>query len=205
MDEVKTGNKSKLPITLIVIAVIAIVIIATNKNSSTSNIVDKSGNIIISESNPFSQWFGKEVPDFTVTDIDGNKHSISDYRGKNLMVIFWATWCPPCRKEIPHLIELRKQESEDNLAMLAISTEKPEDVKTFAKNQKLNYTVATLGNSFLPRPFAEIQYIPTTFFIDTDGRIKTVVVQSLNLEQIKTILNAKSAKEPESINDNNDL
>ena len=122
------------------------------------------------------------------------------------MVIFWATWCPPCRAEIPHLIELRKQESEANLAMLAISTEEQGTVKDFAKANKLNYTVAALGNTSLPSPFMDIEFIPTTFFINPDGKIKTVVVQSLNLNQIKAILNAKSAVEQKitTINDSND-
>ncbi|MBN2588885.1 MAG: TlpA family protein disulfide reductase [Sedimentisphaerales bacterium] len=185
MNEKAKQNNSLIPIAIITIAVIAVGTFATLKKQS------------VTASDSFSQWFGTDAPDFTVTDIDGNKHSISDYRGKNLIVIFWATWCPPCRAEIPHLIELRNQESEDNLAMLAISNEDTEKVKNVAKEQKLNYTVASLGNTPIPRPFAEVKAIPTSFFINPDGKIKTVVVQSLTLKQIKTILNAKTTGPPE--------
>ena len=197
-DESKTKNKSLIRILIITAVLSLAVTILNHKSLSIADYVDKSGNIVVSKNNSFSQWIGQEVPDFTVTDIEGNKHSISDYRGKNLVVLFWATWCPPCRAEIPHLIELRNQESEDNLAMLAISNEDSDTVINFAKAHKLNYTAATLGNTSLPRPFAEVRAIPTSFFIEPDGKIKTVVVQSLNLEQIKTILNAKLIELPEN-------
>ena len=182
MTEKNKNNKILFPVLIFVFGIIAVAMY-----------VNKSGRIVNSENNTFSQWIGKEAPDFTVTDINGNKHSISDYRGKNLVVVFWATWCPPCRAEIPHLIELRNQESEEKLAMIAISTSEDADtVKNFAKQQSLNYTVAALGNSYLPSPFANIEFIPTTFFIDPDGKIKTVVVQSLTLKQINAIINAKT-------------
>ena len=167
--------------------------------SSFSDYVNESGNIVIPADNSFSKWFGKEAPDFTVTDVQGNKHSLSDYRGKNVMVVFWATWCPSCNAEIPHLMDLKKQESEDNLAILALSGEDSDTVKKFAEARKINYTAATLGNSYLPEPFIDVEYIPTAFFIDPDGKIKTVVVQSLTLEQMKTILEAKT-----TVNDNTD-
>lgn len=185
MNEEAKHNNSFIPVAIITIAIIAAGTFATLKKQQ------------VTASDSFSQWFGTDAPDFTVTDIDGNKHSISDYRGKNLIVIFWATWCPPCRAEIPHLIELRNQESQENLAMLAISSEDADKVRDFAKAQKLNYTVATLGNSYLPRPFAEVRAIPTSFFIDPDGKIKTVAVQSLTLKQIKAILNTKTTGQPE--------
>jgi thiol-disulfide isomerase/thioredoxin len=69
----------------------------------------------------YPNWYGKEAPDFNVTDITGKQHTLSQYRGKNVMLIFWATWCNPCIQEIPDLIKLRKTYSEDKLAMLGIS------------------------------------------------------------------------------------
>jgi peroxiredoxin len=182
--------KTWLPIVLVAGAIAIGATIIDMKNQSAGQYVGSSGKIMGAKE--FSQWFGKIAPDFTVTDINGIKHSISDYRGKNLIVNFWATWCPPCRAEIPHFIQLREQESTDTLAMLAISTEDVNALKKFVKAAKINYTVASLGNKELPGPFAIIEYIPTTFFIQPDGRIKTVMVQSLSLEQIKAILNAKN-------------
>ena len=187
-EQTKTNNKTWIPIVLIgVVLVAGAVVITLRNNQAATEYVDDSGNIVVSQNNPFSQWFGKSAPDFTVTDIEGKQHSLSDYIGKNVLVVFWATWCPPCRVEIPHLIELRKQESEDDLAIIAISNEGPEKVKNFAQEKQINYTVATVGNSVIPSPFIDVQYIPTSFFIDSKGRIKYAVVQSLTLEQIKNI------------------
>ncbi len=203
-DEAKQNN-SWIPLVVVAAIIVVGIIVTSMKNSSVEEYVNDSGNIVVPSDSSFSKWIGKEAPDFTVTDIEGKKHSLSDYRGKNVMVIFWATWCPPCNAEIPHLIELRKEMSEDKLAMLAISTEDAETVKNFVNSRKMNYTVAVLGNSYLPGPFADIEYIPTSFFINPDGRIKTVVVQSLTLEQIKAILAATTTEEPKTtINDNND-
>lgn len=187
-EQTKTNNKTWIPIVLIgVVLVAGAVVITLRNNQAATEYVDASGNIVVSQNNPFSQWFGKSAPYFTVTDIEGKQHSLSDYIGKNVLVVFWATWCPPCRVEIPHLIELRKQESEDDLAIIAISNEEPEKVKIFAQENQINYTVATVGNSVIPSPFIDVQYIPTSFFIDSKGRIKNAVIQSLTLEQIKNI------------------
>ena len=187
-EQTKTNNKTWIPIVLIgVVLVAGAVVITLRNNQAATEYVDDSGNIVVSQNNPFSQWFGKSAPDFTVTDIEGKQHSLSDYIGKNVLVVFWATWCPPCRVEIPHLIELRKQESEDDLAIIAISNEGPEELKYFAEEKQINYTVVTVGNSVIPSPFIDVQYIPTSFFIDSKGRIKNAVIQSLTLEQIKNI------------------
>lgn len=194
-EEPKTNKNSWIPLVLIGIVVIAGAIIMIKKNQGADKLVDESGNIIVSDNDPFAQWHGKPAPDFTVTDIDGNKHTLSDYKGKDLMVVFWATWCPPCLAEIPHLKELREQKSSDELAMLAISSSEEEDtVKQFAESNGLNYTVAVLGDSYPPSPFIDVEFIPTTFFIDPEGRIKNVVVQSLTLEQIKAILEAPTVQ-----------
>ncbi|MHC4509716.1 MAG: peroxiredoxin family protein, partial [Planctomycetota bacterium] len=77
----------------------------------------------------FSNWVGREVPDFSVQDIAGRKHALSDYRGRNLAVVFWATWCPACNQEIPHLIELRNAVPEEALGIVAISNEAPDQLK----------------------------------------------------------------------------
>ena len=86
-------------------------------------------------------WYGEDAPDFTLTDITGKEHKLSDYRGKNVMVLFWATWCGPCVSEIPSLITLRSITGEDKLVILAISNESPNRVKRFVTDRKINYTV----------------------------------------------------------------
>lgn len=141
----------------------------------------------------FTEWFGKPAPDFTITDITGKKHKVSDYRGKNLIVNVWATWCAPCRKEIPDFIQLRKEIKEDELAILGISTEDGEEskVKDFVKENKMNYTISAADFSKLAAPYSEVSAIPTTFFIDKEGKIKFATIGVLTLEDAKKILEAK--------------
>jgi len=138
----------------------------------------------------FQSWFGKPAPEFTLTDLAGNQHKLSDYRGKDVIVIFWATWCGPCRMEIPELIQLRNTISKDSLAMLAISNEEPALVKTFADQQKINYTVFSTQQD-LPAPFNLVNAIPCSFFIDPQGVIKLATVGLLQLSDTKAILQAE--------------
>jgi len=145
----------------------------------------------------FTSWYGQVAPDFTLTDIAGKQHRLSDYRGKNVMLIFWATWCGPCIREIPDLVELRKTIGEDKLTMLAISyvsTVPPnttEIVKGFVKRQNINYTVLSVDRSDVSRPYNQVNSIPCSFFIDPEGKIKLATLGILSLDTIKAILQAK--------------
>ena len=144
----------------------------------------------------FTNWYGKEAPDFTVTDLNGKKHTLSEYRGKNVMLIFWATWCPPCIAEIPHLIELRKQISEDKLVMLAISYIDPrnstEAVRNFVTaNPVINYPVTSTDEATMPKPYNFINSIPSSFFIAPDGKIKLATEGMVPFPQMKAIIEAE--------------
>ncbi len=144
----------------------------------------------------FKPWLGKPAPDFTLTDIAGKEHKLSDYRGKNVLIVFWATWCPPCQMEIPGLIELRKTIGEDKLAVLAISyitTVPPnttEIVKTFTAEKQINYTVISVDASNVPAPYNAVKQLPSSFFIDPQGKIKLSTIGLLSLDEIKAILQA---------------
>ena len=137
-----------------------------------------------------TSWYGKEAPDFTMTDINGKEHKLSDYQGRDVMIIFWATWCMPCVIEVPHLISLRNAMGEDELAMLAISNERPGTVKKFTAARKINYTVL-LDNRRMPRPYSSITGLQSTFFIDAEGKIKLITEGLISLGEIKAILRAE--------------
>jgi len=138
----------------------------------------------------YQSWLGKMAPDFTLTDITGKQHKLSDYRGKDVMIIFWATWCRPCLIEMPHLIALRNTIGEDKLAMLAISNERPALVENFAAQKKINYTVFSSDPRAMPAPFSRIKGIPCSFFIGPEGKIKLATEGLLSLGEMKAILQA---------------
>lgn len=143
----------------------------------------------------YTSWYGKTAPDFTVTDIAGKQHKLSDYRGKDVMLVFWATWCPPCKAEIPHLIVLRNTISRDKLAILAVSNERPDVVEKYVSSRNLNYTVL-LEKGDMPAPFGVMRLfrtsgIPGSFFIKPDGKIKVATTGLLRLSDMKAILEAE--------------
>ena len=87
-----------------------------------------------------------EVAPFTVTDLDGKTISMADLKGKVVLVNFWATWCPPCRAEIPDLVKLQEK-YRDKLVVLGISEDEdasPQEVKAFGAEQKMNYPIVML-------------------------------------------------------------
>jgi len=134
--------------------------------------------------------YGKPVQDFTFLSLDGKLHKLSDYAGKNVLLNFWATYCPPCKIEIPHLVELRRQIPNDQLAILGISTEPPKLLKDFVAKNNMNFTIGTLP-SLLPEPFVRTRAIPTSFFLDKEQRVKLVAEGALFLHEMKAILRAE--------------
>ena len=192
-------NKSKLQkISLIVVAFVAIAVVAVfasvrSRIDMPQDATGKSPEYIAETPKTwdvaFASSFGKEAPDFSINDIMGKTHKLSDYRGRNVVVVFWATWCPACNLEIPHLNELRNTFNEDKLAILSISNEEPRHLKHFAESKGINYTVTSLGQSPLPEPFANVTSIPTTFFISPDGKIKFAAVGLVPLADAKVIMN----------------
>ena len=143
---------------------------------------------------PVQEWQGVAAPDFTVTTLDGQKLTLSELKGKRVVLDLWATWCPPCRKEIPHFIQLAKDIAKEDLIIVGISSEAEPKLKEFVQKQGINYPIASAQN--LPAPYSEAQSIPTTFFIDRHGIIQTVVVGYHDLAALKGHATDKDAEGP---------
>ncbi len=136
------------------------------------------------ESDSITKWEGVIAPDLTFTTLDGNKITLSDLRGKRVVLDFWATWCPPCRKEIPHFIHLVSQTSTNDLVVIGISSENEKTLRTFIKENGMNYPVASSGK--LPAPYDSIESIPTTLFIDRHGVIQNIYVGYHDFEDLQS-------------------
>lgn len=136
------------------------------------------------------QWWDKPAPDFTLTDIEGQTHKLSEYRGKDVVIVFWTTWVGPCRLEVPHLKELRNTFPKEKLAILAISNEPTALVKGEAEKQGINYTVLTNSGS-LPTPFDQVKVAPTTFFVGADGKFKLAIEGMVPAADAKAVVQAE--------------
>ncbi|WP_211204035.1 TlpA family protein disulfide reductase [Chloroherpeton thalassium] len=119
---------------------------------------------------------GKLAPNFDLETIDGKKLSLSDYKGKAVILNFWATWCPPCRAEIPDMIELQEEYGGENFTFIGVAVgDQLERVKRFVENSGINYPVA-MGNNAITDDYGRfieggMRGIPTTFVISTKGEI----------------------------------
>lgn len=105
--------------------------IKTSLKESIINSSDSPAQALIPKQLINTQWYGKDAPNFLATDINGKEHELSKFKGKEVMITFWATWCVYCREEIPELIEMRSNISESELVMLSISYEKEDTIKRF--------------------------------------------------------------------------
>jgi thiol-disulfide isomerase/thioredoxin len=122
----------------------------------------------------FVDWIGEKLPEFTVISLDGTRFNSRDLRGRRVVLDFWATWCPPCKREIPHFVQLSEEHSRDQLLIIGISSEDEETLTAFVEENGVNYPI--VSTDALPPPFDAILSIPTTFFIDRDGLIQNVLV-----------------------------
>ncbi|WP_456417388.1 TlpA family protein disulfide reductase [Thiolapillus sp.] len=110
------------------------------------------------------------VPDFALKDVEGNTHRISDYKGHVIIVNFWATWCPPCRAEMPSMQRAWEQLREEGIMMLAIDVGEDEDtVFEFTASYPVDFPLLLDMDSTVSEAW-EVKGLPTTFVIDQWGR-----------------------------------
>lgn len=111
------------------------------------------------------------APDFSLSTINGEILKLSDFKGKVIILDFWAMRCPPCRKEIPDFIKLYNKYKDKELVIIGVSLDRDLDrLKTFCHDMGINYPIV-IGTRELTETYGGIMYIPTTFVIDKNGNI----------------------------------
>ena len=115
----------------------------------------------------------KAAPAWKLKNLDGQFVVSGQFKGKVVVIDFWATWCPPCRAEIPGYVALQEKYGQDGLAIVGISVDNqgPEVVKQFVAKNHMNYTVV-MGDESVAAAFGGVDAIPTTFIVDRQGNIR---------------------------------
>lgn len=141
------------------------------------------------DSQSSSQQEFKEAPDFTLETMEGNTFTLSDQKGKVVVLNFWATWCGPCRKEIPDFMELHQKMKDDGVIFAGVSLDEEgwEKVRPYAKDMGINYPIM-VDDGNVSRQYGPIRAIPTTLIINKKGQVEYVAPGMLTKEKLKPIL-----------------
>ena len=115
---------------------------------------------------------GKPAPDFTLESLEGKNIQLSGYKGQAVLLNFWATWCGPCKIEMPWFVELQKEYGPQGLQIVGVAMDdaSKEEITKFAKDMNVNYTIL-IGKEAVGQLYGGVDVLPTTFFIDRDGKI----------------------------------
>jgi len=141
------------------------------------------------------------APDFTLQSLDGKSMRLSDLRGKAVLLNFWATWCSPCKIEMPWFIELQKQYGAQGLQIVGVAMDdsSKEDIAKFAKDMGVNYPVL-LGKEEVGDAYGGVPALPETFFISRDGKIVDKIIglkgKAEIEDSIKRALNTQAPNPP---------
>ncbi|MBT2664070.1 TlpA family protein disulfide reductase [Bacillus sp. ISL-4] len=134
---------------------------------------------------------GAKAPNFSLKTLDGKQVELSDYKGKKVMLNFWATWCPPCKKEMPDM-EKYAQQAGDDVVVLAVNIDPENDVQAFVEDNGITFTIP-LDSQSAKNPVNErykILSIPTTYFIDKEGIIRNKVISAMQLKDMERNINS---------------
>ncbi|MDH5484660.1 MAG: TlpA family protein disulfide reductase [Gammaproteobacteria bacterium] len=134
---------------------------------------------------------GQRRPDFELNDIEGNPRNINEWNNKVILVNFWATWCPPCKKEIPAFMELQEQYADQGFQIIGIAIDNLDDVKDYVDTMGINYPVmaAELTAMEIARLYGNrINALPFSAFVDRNGIITHIKPGELSKEATEKLI-----------------
>jgi len=128
---------------------------------------------------------GKLAPDFTLSDLEGNPVSLSDFRGKTVLINFWATWCPPCRSEMPAIKSVYQEYKDKGVEVIGVDLKESENaVREFIEEGGYNWTFVLDGDGSVSRDY-RITGIPESFFVTREGIIREMHIGPMSAETIE--------------------
>ena len=153
---------------ILVIALVVVVMIYAGVRNSRPKVSAMIGN---PQPLVYGETKGKEAPDFALKDLEGKQVKLSDFRGKAVLLNFWATWCGPCKVEMPWFVELQKQYGPQGLEIVGVALDDSgkDEIQKFAKDMGVNYTILQ-GQDDVGDAYGAVG-LPTTYYIDRAGKI----------------------------------
>lgn len=131
----------------------------------------------------------KDAPNFTLNDMGGEPFTLSEHEGKVIVLNVWATWCPPCRKEIPDFIEIQEEMRDEDVLFVGVSVDREgwEVVRPFAEEYDINYPLV-VDNGTIQKKYGPFRGIPTTFIINKKGKVEYVAPGMVNRKVLQPAL-----------------
>lgn len=128
-----------------------------------------------------------QAPSVAFADLDGQRLTLDELRGRPVLVTFWATTCPSCVKEIPHLIDLHRELAPRGLTVIgvAMAYDPPPQVRELVERREIPYTIALDRDGSAAKAFGDVSLTPTTFLIDPQGRIVQRTLGEVDMEVLK--------------------
>ncbi|GAB6034800.1 TlpA disulfide reductase family protein [Galenea microaerophila] len=146
----------------------------------------------------FSAWSQESVLDVTFVDLDGKTVKLSDYRGKWVVVNFWATWCPPCNVEIPELTFFHTKHKDKDAIVLGVDYEEgdPQQIKAFIKRKMINYPIVRLPGKIDGKttPFGPLKGLPTTYMVTPTGKVIASHTGMVDLKMLEDFIHQMQEK-----------
>jgi thiol-disulfide isomerase/thioredoxin len=151
---------------------------------------------------------GDTQADLSFADLQGKQHSLAEYHGKILVVNFWATWCGPCKHEMPLFADAAKKYGQDHLQVVAVSLDDESTrskIPGFAEKEKMSFPIL-LGNMDALKTLATSEALPATLFVDAEGNVVARVLGEISKSELKErldwLLAGKSGKAPAELLNN---
>ncbi len=125
-------------------------------------------------------WKGGPPPALALKDLDGRPHRLADYKGQVVLINFWATWCAPCRDEMPSIQRLKEKLDGRPFVVLAVNLDEPESrIRKFLSEMRLDFVVLLDPERWVAKAW-EARILPASFIIGTDGRVRYTLVGEIN-------------------------
>lgn len=128
---------------------------------------------------------GDSAPNFVLTDLDGKKHQLSDYKGQGVLLNFWGTWCPPCKEEMPALNNAYAKYKDQNVQVISINIAQSNfEVQNFVDEYKLDFPMTIDRSKSVMRAY-NVDQLPATFLINKEGKITEIITHGITETQFE--------------------